>query len=60
VAYGDWTEQVNAHTSAVDALWAGVPIVSLARESMAARQGLPAETTNYGYHGCNQKYNERE
>jgi predicted O-linked N-acetylglucosamine transferase (SPINDLY family) len=29
--------QVNAHTSAIDALWAGVPIISLARESMASR-----------------------
>jgi predicted O-linked N-acetylglucosamine transferase (SPINDLY family) len=28
---------VNAHTSAIDALWAGVPIISLARESMASR-----------------------
>ncbi len=34
---GQSCSQVNAHTSAIDALWAGVPIISLARESMASR-----------------------
>ncbi|EKX44545.1 hypothetical protein GUITHDRAFT_109660 [Guillardia theta CCMP2712] len=33
------TPMYNAHSTAADALWAGVPVLTLAREKMAARVG---------------------